>query len=194
MPDKTEEGEAIIVIADQDDHRFSDRFSHRIVALNATGVVEEGERASYTGIARLSRGGTEYFAVTAYYEGYFPIERALAFHAVNRGETAGVQAAGRKPTADDFKAWMSAVFDRSDEIHGSEDIHWNDMALGFLVARGVDSGFTDWELLSSYTCGDEERMREALVSIDAMNEPTRPEVDDDDLEDDDGEDDEEMPL
>lgn len=87
---------------------------------------------------------------------------------------------GRKPAPADFAAWMAAVYNRATEIVGADDIDWNDMALGFLIARGVDSGFTGWELLSSYTCGDEARMYAALTEIDAMDAPTRPEEDDDD--------------
>ena len=89
---------------------------------------------------------------------------------------------GRKPTVTDFEAWVSTVYGRAAEIDGSDDIDWNDMALGFLLARGVDSGFTNWELLSSYTCGDVARMQCALDEINTMTAPTRPEVDEDDDE------------
>lgn len=65
--------------ANQDHPGFKDRFAHRIVIESPMGRIE-GEWTSYTGIARLSAGGQEFFAVTAYYEGNFPIEQVLAFH------------------------------------------------------------------------------------------------------------------
>lgn len=92
---------------------------------------------------------------------------------------------GRKPTTDDFDAFKAAVYDHQAEIDPTEEYDWNDVALGFLLARGVDHGFTGWELLSSYTCGDRERMLDALVDIDAMTEPDRhgDEADDEETDD-----------
>lgn len=85
---------------------------------------------------------------------------------------------GRKPTEADFQAWVETVFSRATEIDPDGELDWNDMALGWLMARGVDHGFTNWEILSSYTCGDHPRMTRSLVEINAMVAPSRPEPED----------------
>ncbi len=99
----------------------------------------------------------------------------------------GVAPIGRKPTLADFAAWCSVVYDHADEIDGdgTNGSDWNDMALGFLLARGVDHGFTNWELLSSYTCGDQDRMQRALDEIELMTAPERPDIEDEGDTDDD---------
>ena len=60
---------------------------------------------------------------------------------------------------------MKKVYDKSEEVDPGRQHDWNDMALGFLLARGVSPEYNNWELLSSYTCGDFERMKEALSRL-----------------------------
>lgn len=67
---------------------------------------------------------------------------------------AKLSALGRKPTIEDYDAWKAVVYDRAEEIDHDADIDWSDMALGFLLARGVDYGFIPYDLLSVYSCLD----------------------------------------
>lgn len=71
----------------------------------------------------------------------------------------------RQPTVEDFDAWMREVYDGDVLDDEDEDHDWNTLALGFLLARGVDPTLLGWDFLSSYTCADKPRMEKALARI-----------------------------
>jgi hypothetical protein len=64
----------------------------------------------------------------------------------------------------DFEAWMRDIYAKSRKIDPDEERDWNAMALGFMVARGVDYRVAvDWELCSAFTCGDRPRAEAATA-------------------------------
>lgn len=72
----------------------------------------------------------------------------------------------RAPTIDDFEAWLGAVYTKQAVVDAADndDHDWNDIALGFLLARGVDARVaSDWELCASFACGDHDRAAAALT-------------------------------
>ncbi len=71
----------------------------------------------------------------------------------------------RRPTEIDFAQWIVDVYQRSDEIDPDEEKDWNALAMGYLLARNVDPAILNWEILSSFTCGDLSRFRRAMVEI-----------------------------
>lgn len=75
----------------------------------------------------------------------------------------------RRPTEIDFDEWMETFYNRCADLDEDDarfgDHDWNSIALGFLVARGVDPLVCSWEILSSFTCGDLTRFRIAYVDL-----------------------------
>lgn len=70
----------IVHEANQKDDRFKDKFSHRLLAFNEDGSLRTaGESVSYTGVALITVGDRSFFAVTAYYDGTFPIEQVIEY-------------------------------------------------------------------------------------------------------------------
>ena len=60
---------------------------------------------------------------------------------------------GRKATDADIRAWL-ALYKHADDIDENQACDWNDIALGFLLARGVSNRYISYALLDAMNFGE----------------------------------------
>lgn len=83
---------------------------------------------------------------------------------------------GRRPDHGDLEAFDELVYSREPTIDPNQEIDWGDLAMGFLIGRGVDPGYfapdghaQSYNLLCAMVCGDWE----AALQYIATDEETK---------------------
>lgn len=77
----------------------------------------------------------------------------------------------RAPNMDDFDAWLGAVYAKAAVIDPGGALDWKDIALGFLLARGVDPRVAgDWGLCAAFACGDDDDNADRAAAAIAVAE------------------------